>query len=508
MTVQCAPRAETSAVRAVRPEMRSWMPALAAMGLLGCMPTGRTAAPEQTTPPTPCTSPDECAEGKGCVDGFCGACTAATECASGEQCRAGTCHVPVTCQSDLQCKDLDEVCDVASGSCVPCNAATDCDAGKACLSKTCVAVKACQSSRECAASEVCATAVPPLYPASVAGHACAQCASAGDCPAGNACRDGRCVDVCAGRKCGTQQGIVCGACPGSGACVGDGRMCLVSMGSVPVQPDSMLGVGTSVYVTERDSYSTVYRVPRTGSPVRVGQYGGYVNNLATNGTNVYWFVASGGTSSVYASTAGSSSAHVVWSTTVSNCYVIAADGQAIYCHSNDDGDWFGVYRIPLSGVTATPVKLTDPNRNIDFNALLPAGDRLYLGSGNNSFAAWVPTAGGAMRTLSTKQVSGETMALDAVNLYFSGYDDVFAVPVSGGQTRSLLHATSAAIAGVDGQTLYVAADGELLGIDTATGARRTVVARSELQVARVSMSGRTIYILGAPDMRLFALDLP
>ena len=142
-----------------------------------------------------------CAAGLACSDeGLCveSACVD-VECEAGEICRAGTCTGPctgVTCPGDQLCR---------AGRCVdPCDGVT-CDDGRVCDRGICRDRCDCEG---CADGLACDTGTGTCETSACVGVDCTSMP-------GTVCRDGACVDACAGAVC--PRGQICEAA----ACVAD-----------------------------------------------------------------------------------------------------------------------------------------------------------------------------------------------------------------------------------------------------------------------------------------------
>ena len=128
---------------------------------------------------TPCPAEGECAAGSVCDDasGACVSCLTDADCDEGLVCVAKACVDGIPCQSTVQCKATDQVCDVLpeAGHCVDCLEDAHCGASEACLMQECVAAQPCATHKDC--DLVCAEGL----------GFCVACNTSADCPAGTWC---------------------------------------------------------------------------------------------------------------------------------------------------------------------------------------------------------------------------------------------------------------------------------------------------------------------------------
>jgi hypothetical protein len=165
---------------------------------------------------TNCTAP---LSNHACVSGVCG-CTLDTDCATGSTCDQKS-HLCTTCATDQDCP-VGMACNPLSHAC-----STSCTStcnGACCLKGTCANV-------DVACGPTCTNcSVLPTQPKCMASGTCG-CASAADCPVGQACSGGLC-----GTYCEPLNGVTCnqGCClkntctdgSAQAACGGNGRACV------------------------------------------------------------------------------------------------------------------------------------------------------------------------------------------------------------------------------------------------------------------------------------------
>jgi hypothetical protein len=220
----------------------------------------------------------------------------------------------------------------------------------------CTAVASCASSLDCTArKQVCAPVTPPSYPAT-ATQACQDCATSNDCPAGNACQSGVCVDVCGARVCGSVDGVDCGTCPGQGPvqaiCLDSGRACMEMIAYATsgrgFGDDPIFALGQLLW-TERVSLGSVYALDvATGDTVVIATGQDNPEGVASTATNYYW----GAGNSVYqrARSGGAATITASFPGQEERCISLTIAPGQIYCgvySFTENGD--GVYRAPLGG---------------------------------------------------------------------------------------------------------------------------------------------------------------
>lgn len=254
---------------------------------------------------------------------------------------------------------MGKVCDTSAGRCVACNSSADCG-DKACLGHSCVDNPACQSSLDCAELEmVCAPALPPAWPQSFMGQACAECASRNDCAAQEGCTDGFCVDVCGDRICGTVDGAECGSCSGDGICAAGGMACVSVL---PAQFDA-----EAVYFDQgqalvwKDGRSSgranVWSIDLAGSGsatnLYLGQSGVYLDGVTVAGGRVFAALTDGsivsgasqGRLTTFTNVPGVGTSQSVW------CQGLAGHADHLVCDlvDYDEAVTSGLYRFPVDG---------------------------------------------------------------------------------------------------------------------------------------------------------------
>jgi hypothetical protein len=286
----------------------------------------------------------------------CVTCRAPIDCDDGFVCTNGACVAATACTSDLDCTPQGKVCDTAGRRCVQCTGSAECAMGQACVGFACTAVASCASSLDCTArKQVCAPVTPPSYPAT-ATQACQDCATSNDCPAGNACQSGVCVDVCGARVCGSVDGVDCGTCPGQGPvqaiCLDSGRACMEMIAYATsgrgFGDDPIFALGQLLW-TERVSLGSVYALDvATGDTVVIATGQDNPEGVASTATNYYW----GAGNSVYqrARSGGAATITASFPGQEERCISLTIAPGQIYCgvySFTENGD--GVYRAPLGG---------------------------------------------------------------------------------------------------------------------------------------------------------------
>ncbi len=221
--------------------------------------------------PVTCTSSKDCPGLLICNgdSGQCVQCEVDQDCPDGETCGPdNACHVPISCDSDVACKLLDQVCDKDAGLCVDCLDDAQCLAEEYCIESFCLGDKceggtkrcadaqtvetcqdngsgwtqeACNDGWYCADGDCLELACPPGESWCEGGVAY-ECSDDGlsiveedDCSeAGKACVDGECLDCtpdCNGKECGDDGcGGSCGECSDDMTC--EGGTCQPSPGLV------------------------------------------------------------------------------------------------------------------------------------------------------------------------------------------------------------------------------------------------------------------------------------
>lgn len=164
--------------------------------------------------PLTCTPEGACPQGYVCADGRCVTappCTADAECASGQTCLTppGRCVGAPECVADADCPRLTPRCDL--GRCVEgppeCGEGRPCGPGLRCTDTRCVPIGPCGPDRPCPPGEVCDDASGQCLPEPEG------CRVQADCPAGQSCLAGRCVNA---EGCRTDSD-----CPDDRECVND-----------------------------------------------------------------------------------------------------------------------------------------------------------------------------------------------------------------------------------------------------------------------------------------------
>ncbi len=160
---------------------------------------------------------------------------------------------PTSCANDEECALASSerpVCDATTGRCVACTATRDvCGAGRYCTAeRTCA--DGCRDDQACLSMTSDAGAPDASAPAAhcdPATHACVQCLTTEQCPAGTRCLDRACVARCdAARACPADRTCCGGACVDTAAdpnhCGVCGSLCTAANG-VPACLSSRCGVG-------------------------------------------------------------------------------------------------------------------------------------------------------------------------------------------------------------------------------------------------------------------------
>jgi hypothetical protein len=317
----------------------------------------------------------------------CVTCRSPIDCEDGFVCTSGACVAATPCTSDLDCTPAGKVCDTSGGRCVQCKGSAECPSGQACIGFACTSAMSCMSSLECTArKQVCAPATPPRFPATVT-QACQDCASNNDCPMGDECREGVCVDVCGARVCGDVNGVACGTCPlpgpfGQPQCLEPGRACLSLAASTNTSSsgDSTTFVSGALMWTERFSAGSVYALNlASGALDEVSTGESYPEGVGATATTYYWGAEGG----IFqrARTGGTRSSAAAFSSTNERCISLAIAPGQLYCGVYSSVGNEGVFRAPISGGVPLTRVVTE-----DYPTVLTRGQNVFfLGSARLGF---------------------------------------------------------------------------------------------------------------------------
>ena len=211
------------------------------------------------------------------------------------------------------------------------------------------------SSLECTSrKQVCAPASPPRFPPTVT-QACQDCSTNNDCPMGDECRAGVCVDICGPRICGDVNGVSCGQCPAGAPgdtpyCLAPGLTCLSTVASSPgfSGNDSLAFVSGALMWTDRLGGSVYALRLSDGMLDEIASSENYPDGVGATSTTYYW----GGQGGVFqrARGGGNRTLAAAFTNTTERCISLAIAPGQISCgvYSSVVGGE-GVYRAPLGG---------------------------------------------------------------------------------------------------------------------------------------------------------------
>jgi len=222
-----------------------------------------------------CTQTSQCGANQTCINNVCASCSQDADCPYGQTCDSGICTVQ-TCSADGDCQVVQGGSGIClNGACLQkyCNNPSDCSSGEACINNLCYPVGgSCSSVGSSSAtpgatsSSITGSTVTPssssVTPTATSSSGtcyngvmpcvsgtCQQCQTNSQCPAGQACSNGACVNTnCPGgytevnrRSCCVGGG--CGqTCSSSNQCTGSCSHCV--SGVCDCQPADTGGTAT------------------------------------------------------------------------------------------------------------------------------------------------------------------------------------------------------------------------------------------------------------------------